>query len=113
MRTMLRRFFYGLSLLVWVLPIIPAFAAEAPKEGSVASFFPVDPAANKYIGAALAIGMSTVAAGLAIGRAGSAGLAAAAERPEIRTTAIIISALGEALGIYGLVVALLILTAAG
>jgi F0F1-type ATP synthase membrane subunit c/vacuolar-type H+-ATPase subunit K len=50
-------------------------------------------------------------AGFGIARAGSAGLAAAAERLEVRTTAIIISAFAEALGIYGIVIAFFILAA--
>ena len=65
----------------------------------------------KTISAAIAFGLSALGAGLAIGRAGSAGLAASAERPELRTLAIIITALGEALAIYGIVVAILILGA--
>ena len=44
-----------------------------------------------------------------VGKAGSAGLAASAEKPELKTTAIIITALGEAIAIYGIVVAILIL----
>lgn len=60
---------------------------------------------------AIAFGLSVIGAAWAISRAGSAGLAAAAERPELRTTAIIISALGEALGIYGLIIVILLLGA--
>ncbi|MEM3141128.1 MAG: hypothetical protein QXH15_06705, partial [Nitrososphaerota archaeon] len=47
----------------------------------------------------------------AISRAGSAGLAASAERPEVRTTAVIISAFAEALAIYGIVISFFILAA--
>lgn len=63
------------------------------------------------ISAAIAFGLSAVGAAIAIGRAGSAGLAAAAERPELKTTAIIIAALGEALAIYGLIVVILLIGA--
>ena len=63
------------------------------------------------LSAAIAFGFSAIGAGIAIGRAGSAGLAAAAERPELRTTAIIIAALGEALAIYGLIVVILLVGA--
>ncbi|MBI2184692.1 MAG: V-type ATP synthase subunit K [Thaumarchaeota archaeon] len=109
MRTLVRYILYGLSLLVSSLPFLPALA-QTPQ--SYAGFFPADPASNKFIGAAIAFGLSAIAAGLAIGRAGSAGLAGTAERPEIRTTAIIITALGEALAIYGIVIAILILGSA-
>jgi len=93
----------------WVMGFLalatPAFASP----DTSLQFWPTEPAGNKFLAAGIAMGMSAIAAGWAIGRAGSAGLAAAAERPELRTTGIIISALGEALAIYGLIVALLIL----
>lgn len=63
----------------------------------------------KVLAAALAFFGGAISAGWAISRAGSAGLAASAERPELRTLAIIISALGEALAIYGIVIAFFIL----
>jgi V/A-type H+-transporting ATPase subunit K len=61
--------------------------------------------------AAIAFGLSAIGAAIAISRAGSAGLAAAAERPELRTTAIIIAALGEAIAIYGLIIVILLIGA--
>jgi V/A-type H+-transporting ATPase subunit K len=87
---------------VFLLALTPAYGQEEapPAEAALT---------NKFFSAAIAFGAAAIAAGWAISRAGSAGLAAAAERPEIRTVAIIISALGEAIAIYGLVVALLIL----
>ena len=65
----------------------------------------------KYLSAGLAFGLAAIAAGLAVGRAGSAGLAAVAENLELRSQALIITALGEAIAIYGIVIALLILGA--
>ncbi len=65
----------------------------------------------KALAAAIAFAFAALAAGWAIAKAGSAGLASAAERLELRTMALIISALGEALAIYGIVVAILILGA--
>lgn len=82
----------------------PAFAADIQQ-------LQAEGASMKYISAAIAFFGASIAAGLAIARAGSAGLAATAERPEVRTTAIIITALGEALGIYGIVIAIIILGA--
>jgi V/A-type H+-transporting ATPase subunit K len=90
----------SLMLLAGSLLVVPAHAQTTTGFG--------DKALN-YLSAAIAFASSAIAAGWAIGRAGSAGLAGSAERPELRTTAIIISALGEALAIYGIVVALLIL----
>jgi V/A-type H+-transporting ATPase subunit K len=79
-----------------------------PAHAQTTGTFLDDKSAN-FLSAAIAFAVSAIAAGWAISKAGSAGLAGSAERPEIKTTAIIISALGEALAIYGIVVALLIL----
>ncbi len=92
-------------LVLNTLIIAPVYAQE--EAASTSGFSDV----GKYLAASAAFIAAAMAAGLAIGKAGSAGLAAAAERPEMRTTAIIITALGEAIAIYGIVVAILILGA--
>ncbi|MEM0481285.1 MAG: ATP synthase subunit C [Nitrososphaerota archaeon] len=66
---------------------------------------------SKVFAAAIAFSAAVLASGFAISRAGSAGLAASAERPEVRTVAIIIAAFGEALAIYGIAIAFFILGA--
>ena len=63
----------------------------------------------KYLAAAIAFGLSAAGAGYGIAHAGSAGLAAVAEKPELRTTALIFVALAEAIAIYGFVIAIIIL----
>lgn len=63
----------------------------------------------KYIGAGIAFAGAAIGAGYGIGQAGSAGLAAAAEKESMKTQGLIITALAEAVAIYGIVVALLIL----
>lgn len=89
----------GLSLVAFSAGVVPAFAVEAAPQSS---------AIPKSLPAAIAFAAAALAAGYAIAKAGSAGLAAAAERPELRTLAIIITALGEALAIYGIVLAILL-----
>ncbi len=64
---------------------------------------------DKALSAAIAFAAAVAASGFAISRAGSAGLAASAERPELRTIAIIIAAFAEALAIYGIAIAFFIL----
>jgi V/A-type H+-transporting ATPase subunit K len=82
----------------------PAFAAAPePTTGLFGSNL-----AAKVIAGSIAFGMAALGAGLAVGRAGAAGLAATAEKTEVRTFALIITSLGEAIAIYGLVVAILI-----
>ena len=57
----------------------------------------------------LAFGMAALAAGVGIAMAGTAALSAAAEKPEISTLGMIITAFAEAIAIYGLVVVIMML----
>jgi V/A-type H+-transporting ATPase subunit K len=66
-----------------------------------------DPYAS--IGAAIAVGIATLAAGIAVSNTGSAALAAIAERPETFGRALVFVGLAEGIGIYGLIIAVLIL----
>ena len=63
----------------------------------------------KFIGAGVAFGLAALGAGVAIGGVGAAGLAAITEKPELRSQALVFTALGEAVAIYGIVVAIIIL----
>jgi F0F1-type ATP synthase membrane subunit c/vacuolar-type H+-ATPase subunit K len=95
-------------LIISVSIIIPPIYAETPRlaqEGLISDFV------AKVFAAAVAFMAAVVSAAWGISRAGSAWAAASAERPEIRTVAIIISAFAEALGIYGIVIAFFILGA--
>ncbi|MEM2225374.1 MAG: hypothetical protein QXR47_04630 [Candidatus Caldarchaeum sp.] len=108
MREMMRKMFLSIStlaLLGVVISIGPVHAAEAQNTlfGELGA---------RTFAAAIAFAAAVASSGFGIARAGSAGLAASAERPELRTTAIIISAFAEALGIYGIVIAFFILAAA-
>jgi V/A-type H+-transporting ATPase subunit K len=60
------------------------------------------------IGAALAIGLTGLGAGLAISAAGSAAISALAEKPETFFRSFLIVALAEALAIYGLIMGILL-----
>ena len=57
----------------------------------------------------LAFGMAALASGIGIAIAGSAAISAAAEKPELSTLAMIITALAEAIAIYGLIVVIMML----
>ncbi len=61
--------------------------------------------------AALTMGLSALGAGYAIAASGSAAAAATVEKPEVFGKVMIFVALAEAIAIYGLVVALMILFA--
>jgi V/A-type H+-transporting ATPase subunit K len=88
-----------------LMPLTAPFAA-AQTAGTAGSQEPA-----KYIAIALAIGIPSVAAGLAIYGATTAGAAAMAERPEMATWVLIFAALGEGLAIYGLIVAIMLISA--
>ena len=66
-------------------------------------------AGMKFVGAGLAFGLAALGAGVAIGGVGAAGLAVISERPDLRSQALVFTALGEAVAIYGIVMAIIIL----
>jgi V/A-type H+-transporting ATPase subunit K len=68
---------------------------------------------EKFLAAGIAFGLAAFGAGLGVGTSGSAAIAAVTEKAEVRTTALIFVVLAEAIAIYGIVVAFLILGQAG
>jgi V/A-type H+-transporting ATPase subunit K len=62
------------------------------------------------LSAAIAVGGSCLGAGIAIYGAASAGAAAIAERPEASIWVLILAGLGEGVAIYGLLIAIIILS---
>lgn len=62
------------------------------------------------LAAAVAVGLSCLGAGIAIYGAASAGAAAIAERPETSVWVLILAGLGEGVAIYGLLIAIIILS---
>lgn len=96
----------GLTLLL--LQMMPAAAqtgARAAADGVTAPW--------AMMAAALAVGISTLAAGYAVAVVGSAAVGALAEKPELAGRVIILVGLAEGIAIYGLIVAVLILNRVG
>ena len=62
-----------------------------------------------YIAAALAVGLSTIAGGIAVGLVGAAAMGAVGEKPEISGKALIFLGLAEGIAIYGFIIAIMIL----
>ena len=81
-----------------------AFAQEGAEAEGAASA-----AAWKYIAAALAVGISCIAGGMAVGRIGSAAMGAMSENPELSGKALPYAGLAEGICLWGFLVALLIL----
>jgi V/A-type H+-transporting ATPase subunit K len=95
-----------LLMLVLFAVSVPVFAQEAAEaaEGS-SSATPV----WKYFAAALAVGISCIAGGIAVGQIGSAAMGAMSENPELAGKAIPYVGLAEGICLWGFLVGLLIL----
>lgn len=61
-------------------------------------------------GAGLSVGLSSLAAGFAIGIVGDAGVRAFAQQPRLFVAMVLIMIFAEVLGLYGMIVALLLLS---
>jgi V/A-type H+-transporting ATPase subunit K len=97
------------GLTVFLLQIGPAAAEQATVRAAT------DPAVAQWAmaSAAIAAGLSTLAAGYAVAVVGSAAVGALAEKPELLGRVLILVGLAEGIAIYGLIVAVLILNRAG
>ena len=62
-----------------------------------------------FVAAALATGLSSLGAGIAVAGVGSAAIGAIAEKPELLGRALIFVGLAEGIAIYGLIISVLIL----
>jgi V/A-type H+-transporting ATPase subunit K len=62
-----------------------------------------------FLSAALAAGLGSLGAGLAVAAVGAAALGAISEKPELAGRALIFLGLAEGIAIYGLIVAIMIL----
>jgi V/A-type H+-transporting ATPase subunit K len=89
------------TLLIWWMP---AAAAEP-----VAAALPDGAMAWGFVAAALATGLSSLGAGIAVASVGSAAIGALAEKPELLGRTLIMIGLAEGIAIYGLIVSILIL----
>jgi len=92
-----------LSILVLTATLCYAEAA-APEEGGTSVGDSV-----KYIAAALAVGLSAIATGIAQSRIGAAGMGSIVEKPETVGIVLICLAIPETMVILGFVVAAMII----
>jgi V/A-type H+-transporting ATPase subunit K len=71
----------------------------------------MDPSIVKwaFLSAAMATGLSAVAAGVAVAYVGAAAVGAMSEKPEIAGRALIYVGLAEGIAIYGLIISIMIL----
>lgn len=89
---------FGIVWLAFPQTVMAAGLAQAA---------PSDPYAT--LAAAIATGVATLSAGIAVSNTGAAALGAIAEKPETFGRALVFVGLAEGIGIYGLIIAVLIL----
>ena len=91
----------ALTLLLWSLPAVGAEPARAGLTGEAAGW--------GLFSAALATGLSSLGAGIAVARLGTAAVGALAEKPELLGRLLIFVGLAEGIAIYGVIISILIL----
>ncbi len=91
--------------LLWISPIASAADAEVV----------VDPGVLRwgYMAAALATGLSALAAGIAVAGVGAAAIGAIAEKPDLFGRTLVFVGLAEGIAIYGLIISIMILNRLG
>ncbi len=100
----------GLATLIyvtvmWFPPTAAAAQAVATADASVLRW--------GFIAAALAAGLSAVAAGIAVAAVGASAVGAIAEKPELFGRTLVLVGLAEGIAIYGLIIAIMILNRLG
>ncbi|WP_130471547.1 ATP synthase subunit C [Candidatus Magnetaquicoccus inordinatus] len=103
--------FTGLLATALLLLGGPALASD-PQAGAAARAVG-DSNGLGYIAAALATGLSSLGAGLAVAHVGAAAIGAITEKPELLGRMLILVGLAEGIAIYGLIVSILILNRLG
>jgi V/A-type H+-transporting ATPase subunit K len=91
------------SILLWWS------SAGAADTAAAGPMLPVGALNWGFMAAALATGLSSLGAGIAVAGVGSAAIGAIAEKPELLGRALIFVGLAEGIAIYGLIISVLIL----
>jgi F0F1-type ATP synthase membrane subunit c/vacuolar-type H+-ATPase subunit K len=99
---------FGIAILLYNLTIK---AQEIP-EGITDLSLGIPEASGKFIGAGLAVGLAGFGSSIGMGNASSAAIGAISEDQSLFGTALIFVVLIEAVAIYGLLIALLLIFAA-
>jgi V/A-type H+-transporting ATPase subunit K len=101
----MKRFVVLLALFLVILAPAMVFAQEGEGDAAASG----GTAVWKYFAAALAVGISCVAGGIAVGQIGSAAMGAMSENPELSGKALPYAGLAEGICLWGFLVALLIM----
>jgi len=100
---------FGILCVLAVALPLSASAEAAPAAEDVAEAAVNGVNGLGLLAAALATGMSSLGAGIAVGPAAVSAIGAISESPQILSKAIIFVALGEGVAIYGMLISILII----
>jgi V/A-type H+-transporting ATPase subunit K len=101
-------FLIPLALIIPLASVAAALTVSPPLPQAQATSAGAYDRLGIAIGAGLAVGLSALAAGLAISATGTAAISALTEKPDTFFRSFLIVALSEALAIYGLIVGILL-----
>jgi len=91
--------------LLFLLLMLTVLAQPVYAQGAAGTSI----AQNRFLGAAIAVGLAAIGAGIAVGISGAAAIGAIAEKPELLGRTLIFVGLAEGIVIYGLIVSFIIL----
>ncbi len=100
-------FAFAIAVTLFTISVKSLGLSQEPTEGDAL----LSGDAGKFIGAGLAVGLAGIGSGIGMGTASSAALGAISEKEEMFGTSLIFVVLIEAVAIYGLLVALLLIFA--
>ncbi len=105
----------GFLLIVAAAVVTGSLIAASPAFAATAAASTVDPQTLSWglAAAAAATAFSSLAAGYAVAKVGTAAVGALAEKPELMARLLIFVGLAEGIAIYGLIVSILILNRLG
>ena len=103
------RGFILVLVLLFCVASVSVFAQSQGTEANAEAAADAGTAMWKYLAAALAVGISCIAGGIAVGQIGSAAMGAMSENPELSGKALPYAGLAEGICLWGFLVALLIL----
>lgn len=98
---------------IFVLAVCKTALAQAAAEGAAISLAQASIIRWAFLSASITVGLSVLAAGIAVAYVGAAALGAISEKPELVGRSLIFVGLAEGLAIYGLIIAIMILTRVG
>lgn len=94
---------------VFLTAVFLAFLAMPAGAAEAAAALPAEAWSWGLLAAALAVGMSSLGAGIAVAKLGAAAVGGLAEKPELLGRLLVFIGLAEGIAIYGLIVSILIL----